>query len=132
MNIDPGATVTSPTGARKIGNKVSPSLPKTKGPDFNIRDQFNDVLMGEKHLTGTYTMAVNEAIRPDLRALFTGLRDQAVNCQWQVFGTLYNLGEYQADIAAPEQVADVVDVFSGYQTQLPYDDNGAPLPIDRG
>jgi hypothetical protein len=29
-------------------------------------------------------------------------------------------GEYTADIAPPEQVADAYDIFSGYRNQLPY------------
>jgi hypothetical protein len=41
------------------------------------------------------------------------------NPLFSIFNELFNLGEYQADVATSPQVKDIFDVFNGYKTQLP-------------
>jgi len=118
--MDTQATVTSKAGVQKIGKTVSAELPKVKDTNINIRDRLNDALMAEKHNLVNYQIAVNEIINDDLRGLLVNNRNRLQNLHTNVFNELFNLGEYQADVATPPQIADTFDVFSGYQTQLPF------------
>jgi len=113
------STVTAKTGIQKLGKQVSNKLPKVKDPAINIRDRLNDVLMGDKYALVGYQYGINETIDPQLRQLLIKNRDRVQDCQVRMFTELFNLGEYQATIAAPGEVADAYDVFSGYTVQLP-------------
>lgn len=117
MNTD--QIVTSKTGVQKIGKKVSNELPKVKDPSINIRDRLNDVLLMEKHNLVSYQTGINEIINDDLRQIVIGNRDQLQQIHTQYFNELFNLGEYQANMAMNAEIADLVDVFSGYQKQFP-------------
>lgn len=46
-------------------------------------------------------------------------RNDLQNVHTRIFDEMFNIGEYQADIATSPQVNDVLDVFSGYKVQLP-------------
>ncbi|MFT9496701.1 spore coat protein [Anaerosolibacter sp.] len=111
-------TVTSKTGVQKIGKTVPNELPKVKDSSINIRDRLNDVLLMEKHNLVSYQTGINEMINDDLRQIAIRNRDQLQQARTQYFNELFNLGEYQANIAMNPEIADLVDVFSGYLAQF--------------
>lgn len=117
--MDFQSTVTSKTGVQKLGKQVSGQLPQVKDPNMNYRDRLNDMLLSEKYSLVGYQQCINEVIDPQLRQLVINNRNKLQDLQITLFTELFNLGEYQANIATPAEVADVDDVFSGYTTQLP-------------
>lgn len=117
--MDTRTTITSKAGVQKIGKTVSGEFPKIKDPSINVRDKLNDVLLFEKHNLVSYQIAINEIINDDLLNLMISNRNKLQGIHTTVFNDLFNLGEYQADVATAPQIADTFDVFSGYQTQLP-------------
>ncbi len=117
--MDTQSTVTSKLGVQKIGKTVSNKLPKVKDANVNFRDRLNDVLFTEKHQLVNYQIATNEIINDDLRSLLISNRNKLQGIHSTMFEELFNLGEYQADMATPAQIKDIYDVFSGYKTQLP-------------
>lgn len=117
--MDTQSTVTSKLGVQKIGKTVSDELPKIKDVNLNIRDKLNDVLFYEKHNLVNYQIAINEMINDDLRSLLLSNHSKIQSSHTTFFSELFNLGEYQADIATSIQVSDIFDVFNGYKTQLP-------------
>jgi len=112
--------ITSKTGVQKIGINVSNELPKVKDPNINVRDRLNDVLATEKHNLINYQVGINEIINDDLRNLLFNNRDNLQDLHTRFFNELFNLGEYQADVAVNIQIKDTVDVFTNYKTQLPF------------
>lgn len=117
--MDTQSTVTSKMGVQKIGRTVSAELPKVKDMNLNVRDKLNDILFYEKHNLVNYQIAINEIINDDLRALLISNQNKVQSAHTNYFNELFNLGEYQADLATSPQISDVFDVFSGYKTQLP-------------
>jgi len=113
------STVTAKTGIQKLGKQVSTKFPQVKDPSINVRDRLNDALLEDKYALVGYQYGINETIDPQLRQLLLKNRDRLQDNQVKLFTELFNLGEYQATIAAPGEVADAYDVFSGYTTQLP-------------
>ena len=61
----------------------------------------------------------NEIINDDLRGLLINNRNSAQDAHTSFLNELFNLGEYQSDVATNPQISDIFDVFSGYKTQLP-------------
>lgn len=118
--MDTQNTVTTKSGVQKIGKQVSDELPKVKDASINLRDRLNDLLLDEKQLLVNYQIAINEMINDDLRDLFVQNRNIIQGAQVGYFNDLFNLGEYQSDIATPPQISDTLDVFNNYKTQLPY------------
>ncbi len=118
--MDTQSIVTSKTGVQKIGKTVSQELPKVKDVTLNLRDKLNDILFYEKHNLVNYQIAINEIINDDLRALLLNNHNKIQGSHTSFFNELFNLGEYQADIATNPQISDISDVFSGYKTQLPF------------
>lgn len=118
--MDTQATVTSEVGVQKIGKTVSNELPKVKDANVNLRDKLNDILLSEKHNLVNYQIAINEVINDDLRSLLIDNQSKVQDMHTNFFNELFNLGEYQADVATNPQIRDVLDVFSGYKTQLPF------------
>jgi Coat F domain. len=118
--MDTQLTVTSKKGVQKIGKTVSEQLPKVKDVNLNVRDKLNDILFFEKHNLVNYQIATNEIINDDLRNLLIDNHNRVQNAHTAFFNELFNLGEYQADVATNPQISDIFDVFSGYKTQLPF------------
>jgi len=118
--MDTQLTITTKTGVQKIGKRVSPDLPKVKDANVNLRDRLNDILSDEKQMLVNYQIAINEIINDDLRNLLITNRDMIQKTHTWFFNELFNLGEYQADVSTHPQIRDALDVFSGYKTQLPY------------
>lgn len=118
--MDSQSLVTSKAGVQKIGKTVSNELPKVKDANFNVRDMLNDILIVEKHNLVSYQIAVNEIINDDLRNLLIENRNRIQGMHTGFFNELFNLGEYQADVATTPQIKDTFDVFNGYKTQLPF------------
>ena len=113
-------TITTKSGVQKIGKQVSNELPKVKDPNMNLRDRLNDVLLDEKQLLVNYQFAINEMINDDLRDLLLANRNSIQGAHTGSFTDLFNLGEYQADIATVPQITDTLSVFNNYKTQLPF------------
>ncbi len=118
--MDTQSTVTSKSGVVRIGKRVSDQLPKVKDANVNVRDRLNDILSTEKHMTISYQTGINEMINDDLRQLAIDNRNTIQNLHTKIFNELFNLGEYQADVAKMEQIADSVEIFTNYKVQLPY------------
>jgi len=118
--MDTQSTVTSKVGVQKIGKTVSNELPKVKDASLNVRDKLNDILFYEKHNLVNYQIAINEMISDDLRGLLINNHKNVQGAHTNLFNELFNLGEYQADAATKPQISDIFDVFSGYKTQLPF------------
>jgi hypothetical protein len=118
--MDTQSTVTGKTGVIKIGKKVSNELPKTKDPSINIRDILNECLASEKHSLVNYQIGINEIINDDLRDILIGNRNNLQTIHTNLFSELFNLGEYQADMAMMPQIQDTADIFNNYTVQLPF------------
>ncbi len=118
--IDNQSMVTSPLGVQKIGKDKSPALPKVKDPSFNLRDRLNDSLFSEKYMMDAYTTGSKELLCQTLYQLATDNLHRSKEIQRQLFEELFNLGEYQADTAAPNQIQDAQQMFMNYKVQLPY------------
>lgn len=118
--MDTQSTVTSKTGVVKIGKKVTNELPKAKDANVNVRDRLNDVLLTEKHNLISYQIAINEIINDDLRKFAFDNRNRLQDLQVRFFNELFNMGEYQADVATGPQIIDTADVFTNYRSQLPF------------
>lgn len=118
--MDTQSTVTSKAGVVKIGKQVSNELPKVKDANVNLRDRLNDFLLTEKHNLVSYQVAINEIINDDLRNIIVNNRNSIQAAHSRIFTELFNLGEYQADIAANAQIADTYEVFNNYKTQFPF------------
>lgn len=118
--MDTQSIVTSKAGVQKIGKKVSNELPKTKDANVNVRDRLNDVLLTEKHNLINYQTGINEIINDDLRQQLIGNRDKLQVIHTKLFNELFNLGEYQADVAEANKITDTVDTFTNYKVQLPF------------
>jgi len=117
--MDTQSIITSKVGVQKIGKKVSKELPKVKDPNVNLRDRLNDILLNEKQFLVNYQIAINEVINDDLRNLLIDNSSKIQGVHTRFFSELFNLGEYQADVATNPQITDTFDVFNGYKTQLP-------------
>lgn len=95
-------------------------MPKEKDANVNLRDRLNDVPMSEKYIMESYHIGSKEIIDKQLYDL---VMKNLVNVQKnhrQMFEQLFDLGEYQFDVATPAQVGDTFDVFNKYRTQFPY------------
>lgn len=118
--MDTQNTVTTKNGVQKIGKQVSNELPKVKDSSMNLRDRLNDILLDEKQILINYQIAINEMINDDLRDLLSGNRNLIQGAHTGFFNELFNLGEYQADVATAPQINDTLNVFNNYKTQLPF------------
>ena len=118
--MDSRSTVTSKMGVQKIGKETSSVLPKVKDASFNLRDKLNDVLISEKYMLHGYRVGSNEIIDAELLGVVMNNIQNLKNIQRNCFEQLFDLGEYQADVATPPQIADTVRIFSNYKVQFPY------------
>ena len=118
--MDTQLIVTSKAGVQKIGKQVSSELPKVKDANMNLRDRLNDVLLTEKHNLVSYQIAINEIVNDDLRTAIMDNRNNLQIAHTRFFNEMFNLGEYQLDIAAKPQIKDSSDVFNNYKSQFPY------------
>ena len=116
--MDPNATIVTKTGAQKIGKQVSGNIQKNQS--INDLDRLYDTLFHQKHMMNIYQISSSEAVDPNLYKLLNTCRQRVQEQHGKVLDTLFNMGEYTADVAPPSQVKDVSDVFMGYLNQLPY------------
>ncbi|EEG78449.1 spore coat protein [Dethiobacter alkaliphilus] len=116
--MDPNATITTETGAQKIGKQVSINFQKDQS--INDLDRLYDVLLHHKHMMNVYQISSSEAVDINLHNLLNTCRHRLQQQHGKVLDTLFNMGEYTADIAPPSQVKDISAVFMGYLNQLPY------------
>ncbi|HBQ65075.1 MAG TPA: hypothetical protein DD727_09210 [Clostridiales bacterium] len=117
--MDTQSTVTSRTGVQKIGKQPTENM-KMNGPEITPKDMLYDSLTANKQGLITYQTAINETISEDLKNLMLVNRDRIQWAQSAFFNELFNMGEYQAETATPPQVADAYEIFNGYRSQLPY------------
>jgi len=117
--MDTQSTISTNTGITMIGKPVSTELPKVKDSNVNLRDRINDALMTEKHNLVSYQNGINEIINDDLRKVVIDNRNNLQNTQISFFNELFNLGEYQAEVAGSKQITETYNVFNNYKTQLP-------------
>ncbi|NLZ94158.1 MAG: spore coat protein [Firmicutes bacterium] len=115
--MDPNATITTETGAIKIGKKVSINI--NKDQNINDLDRLYDTLVHCKHMLNVYNTASLEVVDPELFNLLNTCRQRIQAQHGKVLDTLFNVGEYTADAAPPEQVKDISAVFMSYLKQLP-------------
>ncbi len=118
--MDTQSIVTSKTGVQKIGRTVSDAFPIVKDANVNLRDRLNDILTTEKHSLINYQYAINEMLNDDLRNLLIDNRNKTQGAQIGLANQLFDLGEYQADVADRPKIQDAFEVFSNYKAQLPY------------
>jgi len=121
--IDNTSTVTSPFGVQKIGKGKSPVLPKEKDASYNLRDRLNDTISSEKYLIEAYTTGSKEIICEKLYSLVNDNLNRVKQMHRHLFEEIFNLGEYQADVATQQQIDDALDMFTKYRAQLPYTQN---------
>lgn len=119
--MDPNATITTKTGALKIGRQVSFQIQKDK--HLNDLDRLYDILLQEKHMLQTYQTASSEMVDFGLYSLMENNRQRVRQCHGRFIDTLFDMGEYTADVAPRSQVKDISEVFMGYLKQLPYEQN---------
>lgn len=120
MPVDTSATMTSKTGAKKVGKQKSGVMTGPKDATINDRDRLQGLLTLEKHLLEGYTTGLAETFESALYNSIKLARSRNEESHTRFLESLFNTGEYTADLASPEQIADAYDVFSGYQNQLPY------------
>jgi hypothetical protein len=115
-------TINSYNGVKQIGvsTSVTNVLPKVKDATINIRDRVNDVLMTEKHNLVGYQVSINETIDDSLRNIMINNRNNLEAIHNKMFNELFNMGEYTADIASSQQIADTVQIFNNYKVQMPF------------
>jgi hypothetical protein len=116
--MDPNATITTKTGAQKIGKEVNINF--SKDQSINDLDRLYDVMLHHKHMMNVYQISASEAVDPNLYQLLNTCRQKVQEQHGKVLDTLFNMGEYTADVAPPSQVKDISEVFMGYLNQLPY------------
>lgn len=116
--MDPNATISTSTGAQKIGKQVSINIQKDES--INDLDRMYDMLLHEKHLMEIYHLSGTEAVDVNLHALMNNNRSKLQAQHGRLVDTLFSIGEYTADVAPASQVKDVSTVFMRYVNQLPY------------
>lgn len=120
MPVDSNATITTKSGVKQVGKPKSGVMTAPKDSSINDRDRLAGLLMLEKHLLEGYTTGLSETFESDLYNNIKKVRTRNEENHSQILGSLFNTGEYTADVASPEQKTDARDVFSGYRSQLPY------------
>lgn len=120
MPVDSSATLTTKTGVKKVGKPKSASMTAPKDSTINDRDRLAGLLLLEKHLLEGYTTGMSETFESGLYNNIKRIRSRNEENHARILESLFNTGEYTADMASPEQITDTKDVFSGYLNQLPY------------
>ncbi|MDW7651420.1 MAG: spore coat protein [Bacillota bacterium] len=116
--MDPNVTMTTKTGAQKIGKQATANIAKNQ--QINDLDRLYDTLFHHKHMMNIYQISCSEAVDPNLFNLLKTCSQRIQEQHGKVLDTLFNIGEYTADVAPPAQVKDISEVFMGYLNQLPY------------
>ncbi len=117
--MDVQSTITTETGALKIGKKVSLNIKKDQ--NFNDLDRLYDLLLHEKHLMQVYQISQHEAFNGDMMRLINDNCNRVREQHGRVTQVLFDMGEYTADAASAPVARDVAAVFMGYLKQLPYE-----------
>lgn len=97
--------------------------PKTQVPEssqMSDRDFINDILTTEKHMTGSYSTALNEASHESLYKDLNQIFNETQDCQRQLFNVMFKKGWYSFDAADQQQLNQSYQQFSGYSNQFPY------------
>lgn len=120
MPVDTSTTITTKTGAKKVGKQKSGMMAEPKDTTINDRDRLQGLLTLEKHLLEGYTTGLAETFESKLYNNIKLVRSRNEENHSRFLESLFNSGEYTADLASPEQISDAYDVFSGYLNQLPF------------
>ncbi len=120
MPVDTNATITTKSGVKQVGKPKSGVMTAPKDSTINDRDRLAGLLLMEKHLLEGYTTGLSETFESELYNHTRTVRARNEENHSLILESLFNTGEYTADIASPEQKTDTRDVFSGHRSQLPY------------
>ncbi len=120
MPVDTSATLTTKSGAKKVGKPKSGIMTTPKDSTINDRDRLAGLLLLEKHLVEGYTTGLSETFESQLCNHIKIVRSRNEENRSRILESLFNTGEYTADAASPEQLSDAKEIFSGYRSQLPY------------
>lgn len=102
----------------KIQNPISINVPNS--PAFNDRDILNDVLATEKYLTDSFNVFAREASHQSLRQDVLTVLSEDHQCLWKVYETMFRKGLYPLESSEPQQVQQLRQQFTDYQSQFPY------------
>lgn len=102
----------------KIKNPQTNQLPTVKGPEMNDRDRLNDMLATEKYLTDNYNVFAREASYNDLHKDVCQILNQTHQEARGLFNFMFNKGWYSLQAESTQQVAQVQQQFTNYQTQF--------------
>ncbi|WP_079526978.1 MULTISPECIES: spore coat protein [Halobacillus] len=103
--------------SNKIQNPET-SVPKT--PQMNERDFINDQLTTEKYMTGSYSVALNEASNETLYQDLSTIFKETQDCQRNLYNLMFKNGWYAVEQAEQTKVQQSYQQFNGYKTQFPY------------
>ena len=112
----------SPT---KIKNPQTGQMAKVKGPEMNDRDRLNDMLATEKYLTDNYNIFAREASYADLHHDVCQILNQTHQEARGLFNFMFTKGWYSLQAESTQQVAQVQQQFSNYQTQFAHNQHVA-------
>ncbi|WP_096190095.1 spore coat protein [Evansella halocellulosilytica] len=104
----------------KISN---PKTPIPEIPQMTDRDYINDMLTTEKYMTSSYSIAANEASHESLYSDIQQICNEAQRCQRDLFNLMFEKGWYSFDAADQQTLDQDYQRFTGYQTQIPYNQN---------
>lgn len=102
-------------------NKIqNPETQVPKTPEMNERDFMNDLLSMEKHLTGSYALAQNEASHSGLYQTIYSISNETQDMQRKLFNLMFEKGWYSLEKAEQQKISALAQQFSGYKNQFPY------------
>lgn len=104
--------------------------PKTTTPEtsqMSDRDFLNDVLSTEKHLVGSYAIAMTEASHAEMYQQISHVYDETANCQRELYDLMFRKGWYSYEAAEAQSLTQHHQQFQGYNSQFPYQLNQSPL-----
>lgn len=103
----------------EIAMPQSGQLPQVKGPEFNDRDQINDILSFEKYLTGGFNTALNEMQMPQLHQAIQNILNDVHLSQFEMFDLMFQKGWYKMKAAEQTEIQQAYQQFNGYKSQFP-------------
>ena len=113
--MDTSSTITTKSGAQKIGKSTAGVMQQPKDATVNDRDRLNGILMHEKQLMQGYTTGLAEAFDPDLYNRIKENRSRIEELHSRTVEALFNTGNIPP-ISLETQVTDAYDVFKDTST----------------
>lgn len=82
------------------------------------KELMTDLLMSEKHGTGSYTSGITESSCSNLRQVLTKCEQNILNCQEDVFNAMNQRGWYNTKKSDSQEVQQAKDKFNQMQNEL--------------